>query len=177
MNSDNSQSHPQSKAGADDRASSQFVGFHVAEQEYAFPIEQIREVVIPKAVTPLPQVPACVEGVTNLRGTIIPVVSLRTLFGLERRPTDPATRTIVVQVGDRIMGCLVDDVTQVIRLDSNHIQPPSELATSAQAGFITGFAKIDQRILVILSINELMDPETLHRVQHVAAPETDPLKP
>ena len=79
--------------------SSQFVGFQIAEQEYAFRIEQIQEIVILDQVTKTPQVPEYVEGVSNLRGTIIPIINLRMLFGLEPKAADSESRTIVDSSG------------------------------------------------------------------------------
>ncbi len=101
--------------------SSQFVGFQIDDQEYAFRIEQIQEIVIPDQVTRTPQVPEYCEGVSNLRGSIIPIINLRMLFGLEPKPADSETRTIVVNVGDRTMGCTVDMVSQVIRIPQSII--------------------------------------------------------
>src|SRR4029079_17414203 len=109
--------------------SSQFVGFQLAGQEYAFRIEQIQEIVILDKVTKTPQVPDFVEGVSNLRGTIIPIINLRKLFGLEPKPVAAETRTIVVNVGPRTMGCTVDMVSQVMRIPEEHIQPAPETVT------------------------------------------------
>ena len=100
--------------------SRQFVGFQLAEQDYAFPIEQIQEIVILNQVTRVPQVPDYVEGVSNLRGSIIPILNLRRLLGLEPRETDSETRTIVVNVAQRTMGCTVDGVSQVLRIRREH---------------------------------------------------------
>ena len=108
----------------------QWVGFHLADQAYAFPIERIREIVIPERITRTPQVPSYCEGVSNLRGSIIPIINLRTLFDLEPRERDADARTIVVHVGDRTMGCLVDDVTQVVRIADDDIQPAPETIAS-----------------------------------------------
>src|SRR5215469_2287062 len=125
--------HP-SRGGATDsvatrKQSSQFVGFQLAGQEYAFRIEQIQEIVILDKVTKTPQVPDYVEGVSNLRGSIIPIINLRRLFGLEPKPVDAETRTIVVNVGERTMGCTVDMVSQVMRIPDEDIQPAPETIT------------------------------------------------
>ena len=84
---------------AEKKNSSQFVGFELADQQYAFRIEQIQEIVIPDQVTPTPQVPDYCEGVSNLRGTIIPIINLRKLFIMEPQAADRETRTIVCTVG------------------------------------------------------------------------------
>ena len=142
--------------------SSQFVGFQVAGQEYAFRIEQIQEIVILDHVTRTPQVPEYVEGVSNLRGSIIPIINLRKLLGLEPKPADSETRTIVVNVGQRTMGCTVDMVSQVLRIPQDSIQPAPETVTADGAHYISGFAKLEGRLLILLDIDELLDPEQLN---------------
>ena len=141
--------------------SSQFVGFQIADQQYAFRIEQIHEIVILDQVTKTPQVPDYVEGVSNLRGAIIPIINLRKLFGLEPRPADSETRTIVVNVGERTMGCTVDMVSHVMRIPEEDIQPAPETVTSDGANYIFGFAKLDERLIILLEIDELLDPRQL----------------
>ena len=144
--------------------SSQFVGFQLAGQEYAFRIEQIQEIVILKQVTKTPQVPPYVEGVANLRGSIIPIINLRKLFSMEPQETNSETRTIVVNVGDRVMGCTVDTVTQVMRIPEENIQPAPETVTSNGANYVAGFAKMNGRLLIVLEIDELLDPRKLDQV-------------
>lgn len=149
----------------------QFVGFQVDGQEYAFRIEQIQEIVILEQVTKTPQVADYVEGVSNLRGTIIPIINLRKLFGLEPKQVDAETRTIVVNVGERTMGCTVDMVTQVMRIPEDNIQDAPATVTSDGAHYITGFAKVDERLFIVLDIDELLDPEKLQQVNIAAMSE------
>ncbi len=149
--------------------SSQFVGFELADQQYAFRIEQIQEIVILEQVTPTPQVPDYCEGVSNLRGTIIPIINLRKLFGLEPKAADGETRTIVVNVGERTMGCTVDMVSQVIRIPQEDIQPAPEAITADGADYISGFARLEGRLVILLDINALLRPDQLDRVK-VAPP-------
>ena len=149
---------------ANTKNSSQFVGFRLANQHYVFPISQIQEIVILEQVTKTPQVAEYVDGVSNLRGTIIPIINLRRLFGLEAKPVDSETRTIVVNVESRTMGCTVDSVTQVMRISTDNIQPAPEVVAGSKASWISGFAKLDEQLLVVLNINELLDPTRLEEV-------------
>ncbi len=141
----------------------QFVTFRIEGQAYAIRIEQIREIVILTQVTRIPQVPVYVEGVSNLRGSIIPIVNLRTLFGLPAKPNDADTRTIVVNVGDRTIGCLVDSVTQVVRIDQEAIRSAPETVTGQGASYIAGFARVQEQLIVLLEINELLSPQRLEQ--------------
>lgn len=148
---------------------SQFVGFELAGQEYAFRIEQIQEIVILQQVTKTPQVPEYVEGVSNLRGSIIPIINLRKLFGLEAKEADGETRTIVVNVGPRTMGCTVDIVSQVMRIPEENIQAAPETVTAGGAHYIAGFARHNGRLMILLDIDELLDPQKLDLVCQTAA--------
>lgn len=147
----------------------QFVGFQLADQQYAFRIDRIREIVIPSSVASLPEVPAYVDGVSNLRGTIIPIINLRALFGLPRRPIDAETRTVVVTVGPRIMGCLVDSVSRVMRIAAEQIQPAPDTVTAAGPGYIAGFARVGDDLCVLLDVDNLLDPAHLDEVHRVGA--------
>ena len=157
-----------SESMAKAKSSMQFVGFRLADQEYAFRIEQIREIVIPDRVTRMPQVPSYIEGVCNLRGTIIPIINLRCLFDLGSKDRDEETRTIVANVGSKTIGCTVDAVTQVIRISPEQIQPAPDLVKTEGAAYITGFAKLDKRLIVLLEIDELLDPTKMEQVRKMA---------
>lgn len=157
-----------SESMAKAKTSAQFVGFRLADQEYAFRIEQIQEIVIPDRVTRMPQVPDYVEGVSNLRGTIIPIINLRRLFELEFKEKDDETRTIVANVGSRTIGCTVDAVTQVIRISPEQIQAAPEIVKSEGSAYIAGFAKLDARLIILLEIEELLDPAKLEQVRQIA---------
>ncbi|MFN7333617.1 MAG: chemotaxis protein CheW, partial [bacterium] len=125
----------------------QFVAFRIENQTYAFRIAQIQEIVILSQVTRTPQVPDYVEGVANLRGSIIPIVNLRKLFGLEPKQIDTETRTIVVNVGKRPIGCTVDTVTQVVRISQDAVHAAPETVTGHGASYISGFARVGEELI------------------------------
>lgn len=145
----------------------QFVGFVLDRQNYAFRIERIREIVNPSEVTRLPEVPAFVEGVRNLRGSIIPIVNLRLLLGLPFRPVDGDTRTVVVTVGRRTMGCTVDAVLQVMRVPQDQILPAPDTVTSSGPRYVEGLAKIGDDLFILLDTDQLLDPANLEAVHQV----------
>ncbi len=160
---------PRAVTAANRTNSSQFVGFQLADQDYAFRIEQIQEIVILEDVTKIPQTPEYVEGVSNLRGAIIPIINLRKLFGLPPKAVDGETRTIVVNVGQRTMGCTVDTVSQVMRITEEDIRPAPDTVTADGAGYISGFARQNGRLIILLDIDELLDPAKLEQVRQAAA--------
>lgn len=146
----------------------QFVGFELGGQKYAFHIEQIQEILIPTAVTRIPEVPPYVEGVSNLRGTIIPIISLRRLFGLEGIAPDDETRTVVVNVGTRIMGCTVDAVSRVMRITTDQIQAAGETVMAAGRRYIEGFARVGEDVFILLDVVHLLDPARLEEVHRAS---------
>ena len=141
----------------------QFVEFEIDSQRYAFPIGQIREILILKSVTPTPQVPRYVEGVSNLRGVIIPIVNLRVLFGLEPSAPDSETRTIVVNVAEKTIGCTVDMVSRVLRVDKDSIAEAPENITCDGRHYIRGFIKAENRLVIVLDVEQLLSLENLSR--------------
>ena len=149
----------------------QFVAFRIENQSYAFRIEQIQEIVILDQVTKTPQVPDYVEGVANLRGSIIPIINLRKLFGLEPKPIDAETRTIVVNVGPRTIGCTVDTVSQVVRIAEDAIHPAPDTVAGHGASYIAGFARVQEQLIVLLEVEQLLDPHKLEQVSKTTIPE------
>lgn len=152
------------------QGTSQYVGFELAGQKYVCRIERIQEIVIPGRVTTIPEVPAYVSGVSNLRGTIIPIVDLRLLFGLPGRPVDAETRTIVVNVGRRVIGCTVDTVSQVVRVPDDRIQPAPDTVAGGAPRYIEGFIRVDDDLLILLDTDQLLAPEHLDDVHRATRP-------
>lgn len=139
----------------------QFVGFRLDGEDYAIAITKIREIILMKPITRLPQVPDSIEGLINLRGTVIPIVNLRKKFALSARPLDDETRTIVVTVHDKTVGCIVDEVTQVMRIAADQIQAiPVSMAAAARR-FVSGLARLDDRLIILLDTDRLFTPDEL----------------
>lgn len=146
----------------------QFVGFELAGQKYAFRIERIQEIVIPAGITRIPEVPSYMDGVSNLRGTIIPIINLRVLFGLDFRDIDQDTRTVVVNVGSRTMGCNVDAVSRVMRVAADQIQAAPDTIMASGRKYIDGFARVGDELFILLDVDQLLDPANLDEVHRVS---------
>ncbi len=139
----------------------QLVGFRLDEEDYAIAITKIQEIILMKPITRIPQAPNFIEGLINLRGSVIPIVHLRKRFGLPPREFDDETRTIVVNLHDRTFGCIVDAVTQVMRINTEEIQPVPISVRSMARQYISGVAKLDEQLLIILDIEKVFDPDEL----------------
>ncbi|WZP00222.1 chemotaxis protein CheW [Isosphaeraceae bacterium EP7] len=138
-----------------DQSIRQLVGFRLDGADYALAITTIREIILMKPITRLPQVPAWIEGLINLRGTVIPLVNLRKRFGLDGLPFDDETRTIVVSVHDKTIGFIVDEVTQVVRIAADQVQPLPIAMTAIATQYIAGLARLEDRLIIILDIDKL----------------------
>lgn len=138
----------------------QFVGFRLDDEDYAIAITKIQEIILMKPITRIPQVPEYIEGLINLRGSVVPIVNLRKRFGLARREVDDETRTIVVNIQDKTVGCVVDAVTRVTRINRDQIQPPPLAVLAVAHQYVSGLARLDDRLLIILDIDRLFDDQS-----------------
>jgi purine-binding chemotaxis protein CheW len=139
----------------------QLVGFRLDNEDYAIAITKIQEIILMKPITRIPQVPDFIEGLINLRGSVIPIINLRKRFGLAPRDVDDETRTIVVNIHDKTVGCIVDAVTQVMRINRDQIQPPPLSVLAVAHQYISGLARLEDRLLIILDIDRLFDEQSL----------------
>jgi purine-binding chemotaxis protein CheW len=139
----------------------QLVGFRLDNEDYAIAITKIQEIILMKPITRIPQVPDFIEGLINLRGSVIPIVNLRKRFGLASRDVDDETRTIVVNIHDKTVGCIVDAVTQVMRINRDQIQPPPLSVLSVSHQYVAGLARLEDRLIIILDIERLFDERSV----------------
>jgi purine-binding chemotaxis protein CheW len=157
----------------DVRAQLQFVGFQIDGTDYAIPIMSIREIILMRPITRIPQVPPYIEGLINLRGLVIPIVNLRTRFGLESRPFGEETRTIVTSLGEKTVGCIVDAVTRVMRIDTDQIQPAPAAMTPQVRRFVSGLAQLEDRLLVLLDLQSLLEADAFELPDALSAQPED----
>ena len=123
---------------------------------------RVQEIIRIPPITRVPKAPSYVEGVINLRGNVIPVVSLRNRFGMDRTEETDLSRIIVLQVQNKVFGIRVDAVTEVLRLDTDAIEPPPPVALGMDSHFILGVGKIEERLLILLNLDCIMGGEMGH---------------
>jgi len=138
----------------------QYLSFFLGGEEYATDILTVQEIKGWDTVTRVPYSPDYILGVINLRGSIVPVIDLRVRFSLEKALFDAATVVIVVHVagtrGERIVGIVVDAVSDVYTVPSESIQPPPDVMGSVDHMFVVGLANLDNKLLIILDIERLV---------------------
>jgi len=145
-----------SDAGA---RSGQVAVFHLGDEEFAVDIQRIQEIVRPLPVTIVPQAPPFIQGLANLRGSILPIVDLRGRFGLpEIEPTE-ATRIVVADLDGNLLGFVVDDVSEVMSIPAAAVEPPPSITIGVAADYLEGVAKLDDgnRLLMMLAIERILD--------------------
>lgn len=138
-----------------DDASQEFLTFALAEEEYGVEILKVQEIRGYDTVTRLPDAPDYIKGVINLRGTIVPIIDMRLKFHLAAEYT-ALTVMIVLNVADRVVGMIVDSVSDVVRLDGEQIRAVPELGATIDRQFVTGIGTLDGRMLILLDIEQLM---------------------
>ena len=134
----------------------QLVGFVIGEEEYAIPILAIQEIIKPFSWTRVPQVPAYVKGVFNMRGSVIPLIDLRLKFGLPEQKHNENTRFIVMKVGDDVAGFVIDRLTMAIRIKKDDIGPAPDTLAGGDS-MIDGVGKQEGSIITILKVNKLLE--------------------
>ncbi len=133
----------------------QLVSFRVEEEEFGLEILRVQEIIRIQPLTRVPASPDFIEGVINLRGRVIPVISLRRRFGLAQVPADKQTRIVVVEVNGAVLGFMVDAVSEVLRLPAGSVEPAPRLAR-VERECVRGVGKLDNRLLILLDIDRLM---------------------
>ena len=150
----------------------QLVSFVVGAEEYAIPILAVQEINRMMSITRVPQSPPFVEGVINLRGKVIPVVDLRKRFGMPVNDNTGDERIIVVEVqGEaegRVIGFTVDKVNRVLRIGSDIVEPAPAMACGAHSDYVQGVGKLEEGLLILLSLDKLFSPAELEQAANAA---------
>jgi purine-binding chemotaxis protein CheW len=143
----------------------EYLTFKLGAEEYGIEILKVQEIRGYERPTRIANAPAFVKGVINLRGVIVPIIDLRARLELDEPTYDAFTVVIVLSLGARTVGAVVDAVSDVVELKAEQIKPPPELATAQQAGFITGIGTVkqgnDERMTILLDIDLLMADASL----------------
>lgn len=133
----------------------QIVVFELGDERYGLDIATVYEIIRHQPITAVPQAPAFVEGVINLRGRIIPVVDLRDRFGMATGALTRASRIVVAEAAGTRVGLVVDGVSEVLMVPSDAIEPTPEVAAGVEAAYLRGIAKLGERLIILLALDGL----------------------
>jgi len=141
-----------------------YLTFVLGDEEYGLEILKVREIIGLMEITSVPQTPDFIKGVINLRGKVIPVIDLRLKFGMEPAEYTDETCIIVVDMGQTMIGILVDTVSEVLDISADQIEPPPSFGSRIDTEFILGMGKIKGKVKILLEIDKVLSTEELVRV-------------
>jgi purine-binding chemotaxis protein CheW len=143
--------------------------FTLGSEEYGIDILKVQEIRGYDAVTTIANSPAFIKGVINLRGIIVPIVDMRIKFNLGKVDYDQFTVVIILNLANRVMGIVVDGVSDVITLTPEQLKPAPEFGTSLDTQYITGLGTVDERMIIVMDIEKLMSSSDMELVEKAAA--------
>jgi purine-binding chemotaxis protein CheW len=147
--------HEAARAAAT-QSGGEFLTFRLGAEEYGIDILKVQEIRSYEAPTRIANSPAFIKGVVNLRGVIVPIVDLRLKLGCDSNDYNSFTVVIVLNVRGRVVGAVVDSVSDVLELSRDSIKPAPEMASAVDTSFITGISSVNDRMLILMDIEELM---------------------
>lgn len=148
----------------EDSQKDKFLTFHISNEDYGIEIAYVTEIVGIQTITEVPDMPPFVRGVINLRGQVIPVIDVRTRFGLQPRAYDDRTCVVVVNVSGVSIGLIVDTVNEVLDIPPENISPPPAIQAGGSGRYIKGMGKVADSVKILLDVNNLLY-ETTQKLQ------------
>lgn len=149
----------------------QMVVFHIGKELYGVGIEAVHEIIKVPDITALPDAPDFFEGVINLRGKIVPVIDLRKRLRLSRSEKNRLSRILITEDQERLVGLLVDSVTEVLKLDPGSIEEPPQMLSAIGIEYITGVARLKGRLVSLMDIDKALNAEDARKVESASEAE------
>ena len=152
-----------------------YLTFRMADEEYGVEILKVHQIIGMLPVTHVPRMPSFVRGVINLRGKILPVVDMRLKFGLQSTEDTPRTCIIVLQVPNQqdflTMGIIVDEVSEVIDISDDQVEPTPGFGADVPTDFLLGIGKAEEKIIMLLDVDKVLSAGEINNMRHLAADE------
>jgi purine-binding chemotaxis protein CheW len=146
----------------------QLVIFDLGGEQYGLDISTVEGIIKMQAITKMPKAPSFVEGVTNLRGMVVPVIDLRKRFGLPNLEATKNTRIVVVFLDRTKVGMIVDGVSEVLRVPDDAIEPTPPMVTTVNTAFIKGIAKLENILVTLLDLDNVLTLEEQAKILNIA---------
>jgi len=137
----------------------QLVVFDLGNEHFGVEIVSVDSIIKMQEITRMPQTPDFVEGITNLRGEVLPVIDLRKRLNVTPKEADSETRIIVINLDNNKISMIVDSVTEVLTINEEAIEPTPAIVSTISAQFITGIAKVEDRLIILLDLVKVLSPE------------------
>ncbi|SNS86577.1 purine-binding chemotaxis protein CheW [Noviherbaspirillum humi] len=156
-------------SGSTERHDGEFLAFTLGAEEYGIAILKVQEIRGYESVTRIANAPDYIKGVINLRGLIVPILDMRIRFGIGTPSYDQFTVVIILNIGQRVVGMVVDSVSDVITLSPEHIKPAPEMGGALNTDYLIGLGTLDERMLILVDIDRLISESELGQPQQLAA--------
>jgi purine-binding chemotaxis protein CheW len=140
----------------EDTQEGKFLTFILGEEEYGIEIRHVTEIIGIQSITEVPDMPAHVKGVINLRGKVIPVMDVRLRFGMPERPYDDRTCIVVINIDGQAVGLVVDRVSEVLDIPKDDIEPPPAVKRGEESRFVQGMGKVGDKVKILLDARKLL---------------------
>ena len=167
--SESSSSNTAIQGTADDSGAGEFLAFTLGREEYGIDILRVQEIRGYEPVTRIANAPEFIKGVVNLRGIIVPVVDMRIKFNLGTPTYDAFTVVIILNIVGRIVGMVVDSVSDVTTLSAEQIRPAPQMGTALDTDYLIGLGTLDERMLILVDIEKLMSSADMGLIERLAA--------
>jgi purine-binding chemotaxis protein CheW len=145
----------------------QVVSFRLGGEEYGVDIAQVQEIIRMVEITHVPRAPHFMEGVINLRGQLIPIIDLRTRFGMSRSAPTKSTRIVVTEIGNKRVGIVVDSVSEVLNIPIENVEGAPEMVAGVGTEYIQGVGKLGERLIIMLDLTMVISTEEKHQLESV----------
>ena len=156
-------------SGASATTALEVLAFTLGQEEYGIDIQKVQELRGYDTVTRIANAPEHNKGVVNLRGIIVPIIDMRIKFNLGTPSYDQFTVVIILNIGNRVMGMVVDSVSDVITLSPEQIKPAPEMGSVLDTGYLIGLGTLDERMLILVDIDKLMSSSEMGLIEKLAA--------
>lgn len=138
---------------------SQFVIFKLEDEDFGVEITSVREIIRPQQILKVPNAPRYIEGIINLRGRVHPVFNLRKKFHLPQKDFDEKTKIVIVNVSNMSVGFIVDDVSEILRIDEKDMEEPPNVVTGAHHKYIKSVGKVGDRMIIMLDLDLILSDQ------------------
>ncbi len=145
------------------------VSFHLGTEEYGVDITQVQEIIRMVEITHVPRAPHFMEGVINLRGQLIPIIDLRTRFGMKRTAVTKSTRIVVTEIGTKRVGIVVDSVSEVLNIPLDNVEDAPEMIAGVGTEYIQGVGKLAERLIIMLDLTMVISGEEKQQLETLDA--------
>ena len=143
----------------------QVVSFKLGSEEYGVDIAQVQEINRMVAVTHVPRAPQFMEGVINLRGQLIPIIDLRTRFGMQRIAATKSTRIVVTEIGSKRVGIVVDSVSEVLNIPLENVEGAPDMIAGVGTEYIQGVGKVGERLVILLDLTMVISGDEKNQLE------------